>query len=472
MAGSAVIEPGVRSRPPALGILVFVALFCGAIQIASATWIVPDFESPNAAAVLARNLVREGRLSVPAGERQLLMSRERRAEPLRAFLLPGEPLLLAAAFAAFPVPLHRYVHVPVTVLFVTAVCAVAFIVAGRGAAIAAGALASLDPFVVVHGPVWDDTFLAAALEWTCLAAIAYSLAQPARVGRWPMGLAVPVLAAAAALTRFQSQLDLAILGLLLMWSAWAGRTSSRRSVPQRVWGLGVALLFGVTAALVGWGARNAAVLGTFLVTTTHEGQVLWQSNHARARESILQWGLTQALVPQLIDPGGSEIAVDRAMRREALVYLRSHPVDAAQTGLLKVGVSVFGIDFGTRRQLRNLVAAASSGGVLVLAVVGYREPPAAIAAGSCRMAAATRGSGDRRRDRCAAVRWSRRHAISHRRDRLRLLPRRDRHRQPRVALVSPEPSVRGGVAARTATGRHGRPSTLRAPPLPPPPQSA
>jgi hypothetical protein len=135
-------------------VLLIVLTSCLAVQIVSATVQRRSFETPNSATMIARSMVAKGEFEV-AG--------------LRAWQLPAEPLYLAAGLAALPDALWRYLHVPVVVAFVAAITVAATAVGGPAVGLTAGLLATLDPFVVVHGPVWDDVMLAGALEWTAFA---------------------------------------------------------------------------------------------------------------------------------------------------------------------------------------------------------------------------------------------------------------------------------------------------------------
>jgi hypothetical protein len=334
------------------------------LQAASATWLVADFETPNVSTAVARTLVSSGEYAVPAHLLPIQFDNDRRFMPIRAYVLPGEPLLLALAFRLLPVPLHRYIHVPVTIAFVVAIAAVARAAAGGTAAIAAGAIASLDPFVLQHGPVWDDALLAAALQWSFIAIVVHRVSQAdERPFRPALAIAGGLVVFGAALTRMQSQVELVIIGIVLATAAPL----------RRVRALGLAAILGIGLALAGWGTRNALVLDTLLLGTSHDGVTLWQSNHLRARESILQTGVTQTLAPAIRDPGGDEIAIADGLRREAIEYLRRNPGDAVVTSALKIVVSVVGVDFGARRAGRNVIAASASLVLFGLAVAGWRR---------------------------------------------------------------------------------------------------
>ena len=110
--------------------LLQVALFCLVLQLASTTLQTRDYSSPNAATTIARALVDRGEFAAHAWPRTA-KTNSGDEEPLRAYHLPGEPLLIAAGFRVLPAALLPYLHIPITVLFVSAVAAVGFWIGGR-----------------------------------------------------------------------------------------------------------------------------------------------------------------------------------------------------------------------------------------------------------------------------------------------------------------------------------------------------
>ncbi len=156
--------------------LVSVAIFCAIIQIVSATWIVESFDSPNAANEIAVTMLETGKYQ--GGNWQRLKGPEigNVDSELRYFHLPVEPLLLTMAFRVLPPGFHPYIHVPIAVVLVIAASLVAAVIGGPKLALVTGTWISIQPFIVIHGPVWDDTFLSAALSWL-LCAILLSRAK-------------------------------------------------------------------------------------------------------------------------------------------------------------------------------------------------------------------------------------------------------------------------------------------------------
>jgi hypothetical protein len=336
----------IGSRP-----VIAISVLCAVVQIASATVQQRTFESPNMAAEMARSLAERGTFEV-AGR--------------RAYQLPGESWYLALGFAVLPDHLHRYLHVPVTVVLVTAIAAVASAIAGPAAALGAGLMGTADPFVIVHGPVWDDTFLAAALEWAILATVVGWLAGGS-VPAAPMAYGVGVAAACAALTRTASPIPLLSLG-----AALAVMPSLRRL--RRV---GVALVVGVVLALTMWAARNFVVLGTFYAGTTRDGKTLYEANCAYTRQGIRETGVVGGFLDRC-DPDQAahvgrlgEVAADWQLRRYALDYMMSNPLDVSLTAMFKLAVSLTGYDFASPlTSLRNLVGVSSSLLVIVIGASG------------------------------------------------------------------------------------------------------
>jgi hypothetical protein len=353
--------------------LFFVIALCLALQLVSATFFVSDFSSPNAATVIATALVQRGEFAVHAWPRAA-RTPAGDEEPLRAYHLPAEPLLLAAGFRVLPAALTRYLHVPVTVLLVTALAFVAFRIAGPAIGITAGVVASLDPFILWHGPVWDDAFLAAGLEWTVFAL----LVMIARDAPGGSGAGVRAIATAAlivmttglaALTRSASQVVLGLAGAgLLVLPAFR---------PLRA--AGAAMLVGVALALAAWGGRNFAVLGEFQVGSSHDGITLFESNYATARPSLLRTGTVDRYELETLAPlfaavaTMSEFDANRYFMREAIGYVRGHPGDVIATAGVKSAMTLTGVN--PARPLpasRNLVAAATSLTILVAGVLGWR----------------------------------------------------------------------------------------------------
>jgi hypothetical protein len=359
-----------RGLKDAVRPLAFVATICVAGQVLSATFWQRSLETPNASTQIARNLATAGRFGVQAWHRLRGPNGVVPAEPLRAFQLPGEPLYLAAGFRVLPESLWPYLHLPVTLLLVTSIAVVGFFLGGTALGVTAGTLAAIDPFVVAHGPVWDDTFLGAAAEWFVLAAVLSILAEgtpatPAK--RLPLMIAISVAALIGAATRLQSQV---VLGAIGVAAIGVKRFSAARTA-------GFCVLTGVIVSVAAWGARNATVLGEFFVGTTHDGLTLYESNYRDARAATWATGTEEGwsethLTREFADVASlNELEADRYYRRTAWQYIEGHPRDVALTAALKLAVSATGINLTMPIvSPRNSMTIATNMVLLLLAPLG------------------------------------------------------------------------------------------------------
>ncbi|HYN10687.1 MAG TPA: hypothetical protein VES67_25105 [Vicinamibacterales bacterium] len=353
-----------------------VALGCVLLQLASATLQTRDYSSPNAATMIARALVDRGEFAAHAWPRNAKTA-SGGEEPLRAFHLPAEPLLLATGLRVLPPALLPYLHVPITVLFVTAVAATGFWIGGRALGLAAGAIASLDPFVIAHGAVWDDTFLAAALEWTIFAGLVGTLAagrteltREASARRAGLFALLGVLAGLAAMTRSSSQAILGVVALGLI----------ARPVFRPLRGAGWAILLGIAISVAAWGARNHRVLGEFHVGSSHDGITLFESNYATARPSLLRTGVVEIYTLDELGVHFGAVApmrefdADRYFRRQAIAYAKDRPLDVLATAVLKLAVSLTGVHLGQPlTSLRNMIALAVNAVLILAGAYGWRR---------------------------------------------------------------------------------------------------
>jgi hypothetical protein len=356
-------------------VLFAVAAFCLLVQMLSATLQERSLETPNAATWLAQSLARDGQFAY--GE-------------LRALQLPGESLYLAGGFMVLPQQLWPYLHVPVVVVLVTAIAAIALIVGGPRLAVAVAAVASLDPYIVRHGPVWDDTLLAAALEWSLLAMLIALVAKGPSAAKRARALLplVVCVAALAAITRTLSQLVLIGVALMVM--------AHPRLRPGRATGL--AILLGVALALGAWGTRNVLVLGSFHLGSSHDGEVLFKSNCGYTREGIRQQGVVGTFMHDCSPAQAAhaltlpELEYDRQLRQYALAYMAANPIETAKTAAFKVVVSLSGYNFAAPPlSFRNVVAVTSSLLTLSLGLHGLwmllrrtsASPPLSLLAYAC-----------------------------------------------------------------------------------------
>jgi hypothetical protein len=353
-------------------LLLWVIAACALLQTASATYFVHDFETPNVSTRVAANLAAgRGYVVWTPDEPEVIAAHG----PLRAYQLPGEPLYLAAGFRLLPRSWHPYLHVPIAVLLVAATTGVACMAGGRALGLLAAALMALDPFVLAHGAVWDDTFMAAALEWLVIALLARRLEtaraaedtaapRPHAASRGWILFAIATASAAAAATRLQSQIILAGLAMVIVV------TPAFRFIRREGW-----VIASAVAAVVGaWAARNFLVLGVLLFGSTHDGLALLHANHPQARASLVRTGVTQTDADLQAPRGLDEVTVNRFFRAQAIRYIAANPGDAFQTAVMKTAVSLTGLNLSVPlASRRNVVALTSTLLMMALALAGMRR---------------------------------------------------------------------------------------------------
>ncbi|HZQ91257.1 MAG TPA: hypothetical protein VFA60_05640 [Terriglobales bacterium] len=348
---------------------IVLALLTLVLQAVSATWVVHSFESPNGTTLLARTWLRRGEYGLFSWQRLVGWSHvASRVEPLRMFHLPGAAVYQLAVFETLPEPFHRYQQLPITLLFVLAVFRVATLAGGTRAGAAAGFLAACYPFMVVHGPVWDDAMLGAALEWAALAMIVSAIMERSESRPWWRAATLALLCGYAALVRAESQVTMAATAVTLIL---AKRVRLRRE--------GMAMLLGVAIAVFAWGERNRSLTGSFFTGTSHDGITLYESNYDHAMEALLTRGQVEVLNETYMQAEfthaatlGNELEMDRYFRQLGVEQIRSHPVRTLRWGVVKLAVTLTGVgpQFSLV-SLKNLVALGSSLALYALAMAGY-----------------------------------------------------------------------------------------------------
>jgi hypothetical protein len=354
------------SRLNTRGVLVFIGLLTAIIQFISASGPHDKTLEPlNAAQEIAGNLAFHGGYY---GGNWVRLKGVRRPQdpPLRAFNLPGYVWYAALMWRTFP-QWHRYIQIPVVILLTVSVAWFASTVGGPLLGLIAGLMATLDPFIVVHGPVWDDAVFNTALLWLLFGIAAHRWRHATVHSRWPELTLVAILATLAALTRTEAQ------ALLVVLAACVWLLPTLR--PLRLISLTavIATVIGITA----WGIRNERTLGTFLTGSTHDGITLWESNGPVARtalglgqvdrlsenRAVMQpyWAATVSM---------TEPQADAYFRHQAVAYGLSHSTDVTRTAVAKLAVSISGIrpELAVADQ-RNVVSILDTGVLLIFALV-------------------------------------------------------------------------------------------------------
>jgi hypothetical protein len=292
--------------------------------------------------LLARNLAQGRGYAYPtvSGEAQVGIHFER--PPLYPALIAatlvatGHPWATTANNPTDAVPMPRSSsEVPRAVIVVQA-CLGAFgvwlvgLIASRAAGPRAGVLGAWiaavhPPLVWICGYVLNEalySLLALLLAWLLMRTSAGPQADSRgptrpRLGRVGLALLAGAVAGVAALTKEGVLFFVPLAGLWLL---------ARRDVA-----MAAALAVGVAVVLLPWVARNQAVHGRFVLTAAHGGVTFWTGNNALARgEGDLAANPEMKRARNALEarhPGLTAQEMDGVYYREALAFIRAHPLD-------------------------------------------------------------------------------------------------------------------------------------------------
>jgi hypothetical protein len=350
-------------------VLAIVALVTVLVQIVSAGEGIDKTRRPvNAAQEIADHLRTDGRFE--GGDWVRLKGVVRPQDPpLRAFNLPGYVWYLDVARRATPA-LRRYAQIPVVVLLALAIASVATALGGPQLGLVSGLIATLDPFLVVHGPVLDDAVYGTALEWGIVAVALHRWhrgATPPRTPSAPDCVVVAALAALAVLTRPDARLLLMALAVVV-WVSPILR-------PFRV--MSVVAVVSASLAVVGWGIRNQRAIGVFDAGSTHDGITLYESNGIVSRRALALGQVDRLSQDSSVMAADwrrtaemSEAQADAYFQGEAVGYIAMHPLDVVRTAVDKLGVSIVGLrPDRSAFDPRNVVSGIDAAVLLLLAAV-------------------------------------------------------------------------------------------------------
>ncbi len=247
--------------------------------------------------------------------------------------------------------------------------------AGPTSGVAAAWLSAVyPPLVWISAYLLSETLyvvLALAVVWWLGEAI--DRERPA--SSWP-ALAAGVAAGVGLLTR---EAMAVFLILAVPWLAW-----------RRRWRTAALLLAGALVVAVPWMARNAAVHGRFVVNPAHGGVTFWTGNHPLAGGEG-DMAANPALKRAQLDlvarhPGLTMQELDAVYTREALEYIRRHPLAWAWLLARKAFYTI--VPIGPSYRLHStryfVTSAVSFAAVLVLAAAALprqrrlRCPPRAL----------------------------------------------------------------------------------------------
>ncbi|HOX07875.1 MAG TPA: glycosyltransferase family 39 protein [Planctomycetota bacterium] len=309
--------------------LILVISAAAALRVAAL--VASPAELPDAVTYshMAAGLLERGELADPDGN--------------RARVMPGYPLFLAGCRAAFGGS-HLAWRVPQALLGVAtvlAVCLLARRLFGERAALAAGWLSALDPFLIGFGAQMLTEGLslcllawAALLAWRSRGASVGGGDDSGSGGRrtggplWSAAGAGLVVALVALVRPAGALIGIVlVLGALLL--PGAGRPRPRNALGRAALAMAVCL-----AALSPWWVRNGRVLGHFVPLSTDGGQSLYEANSPSATGG--------PAIPETVGvrlrgaPPMGELERDRLLGGEARAWIAENPGRFARLAAVKL----------------------------------------------------------------------------------------------------------------------------------------
>jgi 4-amino-4-deoxy-L-arabinose transferase-like glycosyltransferase len=230
----------------------------------------------------------------------------------------------------------------------------------RASAAAAFLAAGYPPLVWVAGYAWSE-----AIAWPVGLAMVWLFDRAVEhAGRaaWRFAIVAGMVCGIAILIRPSTLL---FLPLALAWLIW-----KRRLIPAAALTLAAALV------VAPWSARNTREYGRFVLVATEGGVTFWTGNHPLARgEGDLASNPHLKLESQALRrtyPSLSEEAMEPVYYREALSWIRSHPIDWLALEVRKAFYLVvpIGPSYTMHSRLYYGASAISYGLALPLAIAG------------------------------------------------------------------------------------------------------
>jgi len=239
-----------------------------------------------------------------------------------AYLLPGYPFLLGAAYGLFGDDLlvAKLLNVGLATLTCFFIYRVGSLAYGPGVGLLAAAIFALFPGdIYFASTTLSDVFFVCVLCGSLWAWLAWSHGEARRgPGRW---LLLGVLSGIAALIR-----GVALFLPVVFAVAWLLDPGRGRDVLQRTFWLVV----GMALAIAPWTIRNQRALGSPILLSTGGGYVLFNS-HSPVADGTQGPGFMafrEQTFPDLVrlPRPEREVALSKAQTRYALEYVWSHPL--------------------------------------------------------------------------------------------------------------------------------------------------
>ncbi len=231
----------------------------------------------------------------------------------------------------------------------------------RAGTIGAFAAAIYPPLVWVSAYAWSE-----AIAWPLGLLIVWSFDRAVWPGAPNAGRHAAVAGALTGAAILIRPSTLLFLPFALGWLAWRRRFT-----------LAIAIGAAAAVVMIPWSIRNTIEYGRFVAVATEGGVTFWTGNHPRARgEGDLAANPHLKLESQTLrrqHPELSEEAMEPVYYREALGWMRSHPIDWLRLEVRKVFYLIVPIGPSyTLHSTRYYGASVISYGLaLPLAVAGF-----------------------------------------------------------------------------------------------------
>jgi 4-amino-4-deoxy-L-arabinose transferase-like glycosyltransferase len=231
----------------------------------------------------------------------------------------------------------------------------------RASTVAAFLAACYPPLVWVASYAWSEAIswpIGLAMVWLFDRAV-----EKADRSAWRFAVAAGIVCGIAILVRPSTLL---FLPLALAWLIWR-----RRLVAA------VALTLATALVVAPWSVRNTREYGRFVLVATEGGVTFWTGNHPHARgEGDLASNPHLKLESQALRrqyPALSEEAMEPVYYREALSWIRSHPIDWLRLEARKAFYLVvpIGPSYTMHSRLYYGASAISYGLALPFAIAGF-----------------------------------------------------------------------------------------------------
>ena len=276
--------------------------------------------------------------------------------------VPAYPLFLAAIYSIFGhhYPIVRFLqrHLGVWVCFL--IYRIAVVTYGASVGLISASFAAIYPPFIRYLDFGGPGFFLSENLLVPLLAMSVLCFLYLAGGRGPLfAVGAGLFLGLSALTRPEVAF---LVFCLIFWLIFFSNTRRQYAVRQSF--ILLAVFFTV---LLPWVVRNYRVHHRVIVLTTKLGEGLFSANNAAARGGYVAWHMNPDYDPKAYE-GFSELDRNQAMTRNAIIYLKTHPLRIPELALRKVLVhwNVF-VHIAPGKTSYNVGYAIA----LMLAVIGF-----------------------------------------------------------------------------------------------------